>query len=378
MQDHFKTRLEMIKWLNELPEADAVYLGNLNWVLYHNPLGDEAKKIENIRAEHEERLKQVEATCRGNFEKELEKTSQAKNREIENLELTIKRNNHEYNVIKSDYEQEKCKSKHLTDENQRLTAGITSQVQNISGILNRQFGSNQSSPQKGATGEAWFRQLLIDDPAITVLHVGNTFNQGDFVVTLKKSSVNTMIEVKNSKTNIYGEQREKFLRDLDSNDQYQCALLVSCHSGFDLATEEFKIYRSPKGNKPYCFLANLADRKNPEVILKIVLYMLQAFAEYSNAKSLDEKQFSCLVMSDIKAWQETLNRATKRVSDAKALANNLESDKTATISNFEGLKQKWDDLQNGRPGGANGGANGDAVVAEPPSKVFKRDLDTFF
>ena len=59
MQDQFKTRLEVINWLNDLSEADAVYLGNLDWVLYHNPLGDEAKKIENIRAELKEQLKQV-------------------------------------------------------------------------------------------------------------------------------------------------------------------------------------------------------------------------------------------------------------------------------------------------------------------------------
>jgi len=242
----------------------------------------------------------------------------------------------------------------------------------IPGILNRQFGTNQSSPQKGAIGEAWFRQLLIDDPAISVHHVGNNFNQGDFVVSLKKSSVNVMIEVKNSKSNIYGEPKEKFLRDLDSNDQYHCGVLVSCHSGFDLSTEEFKVYRSPKENKPYCFLANLADRKNPEVILKIVLYSLQAYAESSGAKSINEKQFSCLVMSDIKAWQDTLNRTSKRVSEARALTANLEAEKQTILSNFNDLKRKWEDLQNGRLAAGNGGAG----VSEPAKKVPKLDWDT--
>ena len=367
MENKFSTKQEVMSWLEGQAEEDVVFFGNVSWNFLHRPLSNESDKIKELRAECQQLLAQNEAERRNEYEKDLREKMLLKDREIFSKKSEIER-------LEKEIQSEKAKSDHLVREDQDFKTGITGKLQRITTTLDRQFGNNQSSPQKGATGEAWVKQLLIDDPTVNVNYVGSAPHQGDFAVSFNNSNIMAMTEVKNTLSTLPTAQKEKFLEDLDSNSQYHCGILISLHSNFGQNVEDFRIYRSNGERKPYCFLSNLADKQRPEIILKLALFALQVVASDIKATSGDEKIFAQLIMADLKAWESVQAQNKKCLKDANSTVKNLEVEKLQISKNLENLANKWELLQQGNLKSV----DVEVTSEQPPSKIPKNNLLNYF
>jgi hypothetical protein len=413
---HFKSKEEVLTWFGELAELHEnvlIFFGNLNWTLFLQPLSDDTEKIDQMQLkikqqfdddltqkiaskdadigslkkekevlqktidEKAEDIKRLNAKVDNNDQETRQKINDAVQKEKDNaksalkneigsklLEITTK--DQEVNRLNHQLGVEMGKVASKDEEIKSLQTQLVSQISNFGETINQHFGENRSSAKKGKDGEDWVHKMLINDPTMKVENVAKgPGHKGDLVVAFSGSNIRTMIEVKKWDVGkpIPLKDRTKFFADLESNAGYHCGILLSLHGGFDLDIEEFRVYKTEKERKPYCYLGNLAAKMNPETVLKILLYVLQKYAESDNATGLHEKKVANMVKANITAWMKQKEDTAKSVKETRKLLKILENLEKQSITSFDKLKKEWEDIE----------GNKDDEEEEPPNK--KRNMN---
>jgi hypothetical protein len=406
---HFKSKEKVLTWFGELPENVLIFFGNLNWTLFHQPLSEDTEKIDQMRLNiqqqfdvdlaHNLKLKDAEIGSLKNEKEGLQKTIEDNageikrlNEKVENNEqetkqtvadaiATVKANakielenklgskqniiqakEQEVTTLKAQLGEEKAKAASKNEEIKGLKDDIGSQISNFGQTLNRHFGDNGSSAEKGKHGEDWVYRMLINDPTMKVENVAKgTGHKGDLVVAFSGSNIRTMIDVKKYKAGVKIPltERTKFFNDLDSTAGYHCGILLSLHGGFNQDMEEFRVYKTEKERKPYCYLGNLATRKNPETVLKILLYVLQQYAASDSASGVSQKKIRKMIEANIEAWMTQQQKLSKSVDDTRKVLGGLEAAEVHCLESFESLKKQWAQI------------SAEDDKGEPPNKVQK-------
>jgi hypothetical protein len=298
-------------------------------------------KVDNYEQDTRQKIDDAVQKEKANAKTQLQNEIGSKVLEITTKEQEVNRLNQQLGV-------EIGKATTMKKEIKSLQTQLGSKISSVEDTINKHFGENRLSAEKGQLGEDWVYQMLNNDPTMNVYNVAKgAGHKGDLIVAFKGSNIQTMIDVKNYKVNatIPLVERTKFFNDLETNAGFHCGILLSLHGGFNQDMEEFKVYKTDKARKPYCYLGNLATRMNPETVLKILLYVLQKYAESDNATGLHEKKVANMVNANITAWLKQKEDTSKSVKETRKLLKILENLESQSIASFDKLKREWEDIE---------------------------------
>ena len=176
----------------------------------------------------------------------------------------------------------------------------------------------QNSSVKGQDGEDFvFANLNRMFPSAEIEDTHKTPARGDFIV--RDKGLCMMIENKDYGRNVPKSEIDKFYRDVDTNDDIQCAILVSMTSGVANKDDfEFEM----RGGKPLLFLHNAkAAIDNIKVGANFFQMILaQSQVDFSDKEVLAKlKCFSGIIRKDIKKQKTLLDKYciahTKHIDD---------------------------------------------------------------
>ena len=148
----------------------------------------------------------------------------------------------------------------LSEERERsdkLVKGLREDLDREKERYLQQLTISQNSTLKGQQGEEFtFKQLNLLFPSSEILDTHNESGRGDFIV--RKEDIVMMVENKNYSKNVQKSEIDKFYRDLDrdSNNDIQCAVLVSMHTGI-CGREDFEF--EVRNGKPVLFLHKVSE-----------------------------------------------------------------------------------------------------------------------
>jgi len=177
---------------------------------------------------------------------------------------------------------------------------------------------SQNSTLKGQQGEEHtFKQLNLLFPSAEVHDTHNEPGRGDFIVKL--DDIVFMVENKNYSKNVQKSEIDKFYRDLDrdSNNDIQCAVLVSMHTGI-CGRDDFEF--EVRNNKPILFLHKLSSNfTNLELAFKFFKLII-------NQKDIDlnNKEIAGL-------FKNMANSIKRNFKKLKKQLDKFHSDQTQTL-----------------------------------------------
>ena len=187
----------------------------------------------------------------------------------------------------------------------------------------QQLTISQNSTLKGQQGEEFtFKQLNLLFPSSEIQDTHSETGRGDFIV--RKEDIVMMVENKNYSKNVQKSEIDKFYRDLDreSNNDLQCAVLVSMHTGI-CGREDFEF--EVRNNKPILFLHKLSNNfTNLELAFKFFKLIL-------NQKDMDLNNKE--VVGLFKNIATSIKRNFKKL---KKQVDKFHSDQTDTLIQTEG------------------------------------------
>ena len=188
----------------------------------------------------------------------------------------------------------------------------------------QQLTISQNSTLKGQQGEEFiFKKLNLLFPSSEILDTHSESGRGDFIV--RKDDIVLMVENKNYSKNVQKSEIDKFYRDLDreSNNDIQCAVLVSMHTGI-CGREDFEF--EVRNNKPILFLHKLANNfTNLEIAFKFFKLIL-------NQKDIDlnNKEIAGLFKNIAASIKRNFKKLKKQL-------DKFHSDQTDTLVQNESL-----------------------------------------
>jgi len=173
---------------------------------------------------------------------------------------------------------------------------------------------NKSSVKKGGIGEDWVYSTLIkyfSTYEITDLHaIGH---KGDFLI--KGDELTCMIESKNYSKNVAKREITKFYRDIESNDEYNCAILISLQAGVCNKPDfcfEFK------NGKPIIFLHKVAENPNN---IKIAVDIFKLVLKNMDCFDIAKEETQILLKDKIKDIVSTHKKSVSYLNDYTKLMN---------------------------------------------------------
>lgn len=176
----------------------------------------------------------------------------------------------------------------------------------------------QNSSVKGKDGEDFvFVNLNRMFPSAEIEDTHKTPARGDFIV--RDNGMCMMIENKYYGRNVSKSEIDKFYRDVDTNDDIQCAIMVSMTSGIANKCDfEFEM----RGGKPLLFLHNAETTIDNIKVGANFFHMIlaQTHVDFSDKELLTKlKHFSGLIRKDIKKQKTLLDKYysshTKQIND---------------------------------------------------------------
>ena len=213
----------------------------------------------------------------------------------------------------------------LSEERERsdkLVKGLREDLDREKERYLQQLTISQNSTLKGQQGEEFtFKQLNLLFPSSEILDTHNESGRGDFIV--RKEDIVMMVENKNYSKNVQKSEIDKFYRDLDrdSNNDIQCAVLVSMHTGI-CGREDFEF--EVRNNKPILFLHKLSNNfTNLELAFKFFKLIL-------NQKDIDLSNKEVVVL--FKNIATSIKRNFKKL---KKQVDKFHSDQTDTLIQTE-------------------------------------------
>tara|TARA_Y100000817_G_scaffold303256_1_gene285015 strand:- start:1082 stop:2149 length:1068 start_codon:yes stop_codon:yes gene_type:complete len=171
------------------------------------------------------------------------------------LETKLQEKTTAYNTIYKDlYQDFERKSKEQRDFYEIKLASVQDRVDAAYKLYEASLGKSQNSSILGQTGETFtFEELNLRFPKAEIEDCHKTKGKGDFI--LKEKNFTMMIETKNYTKNVPKPEIDKFYRDFDNNKDFQCAIMVSLHSGI-CAREDFHL--EVRDQRPIMFLHNVS------------------------------------------------------------------------------------------------------------------------
>ena len=213
----------------------------------------------------------------------------------------------------------------LSEERERsdkLVKGLREDLDREKERYLQQLTISQNSTLKGQQGEEFtFKQLNLLFPSSEILDTHSESGRGDFIV--RKDDIVMMVENKNYIKNVQKSEIDKFYRDLDrdSNNDIQCAVLVSMHTGI-CGREDFEF--EVRNNKPILFLHKLSNNfTNLELAFKFFKLIL-------NQKDIDLSNKEVVVL--FKNIATSIKRNFKKL---KKQVDKFHSDQTDTLIQTE-------------------------------------------
>ena len=214
----------------------------------------------------------------------------------------------------------------LSEERERsdkLVKGLREDLDREKERYLQQLTISQNSTLKGQQGEEFtFKQLNLLFPSSEILDTHSESGRGDFIV--RKDDIVMMVENKNYSKNVQKSEIDKFYRDLDreSNNDLQCAVLVSMHTGI-CGREDFEF--EVRNNKPILFLHKLSNNfTNLELAFKFFKLIL-------NQKDMDlnNKEVAGLFKNIATSIKRNFKKLKKQL-------DKFHSDQTDTLVQTEG------------------------------------------
>ena len=147
------------------------------------------------------------------------------------------------------------------------------------------FLHTQNSTILGQDGEDFTLQKLnLLFPSSEIEDCHNESGRGDFI--LHKGDFHMMIETKNYTKNVLKNEVTKFYRDVDTNEDIQCAILVSLKSGI-CAKPDFHF--EVRNKKPVLFLHNITDNvDNIKIAVQFFQLILENNIDINNKEILEK------------------------------------------------------------------------------------------
>ncbi len=171
------------------------------------------------------------------------------------LEGKLQDKTNAYNTIYKDlYREFEKKEKEQRDFYEAKLAAIQERVDSAYKLYETSLGKSQNSTILGQVGETFtFEELNLMFPKAEIEDCHKTKGKGDFI--LKEKDFTMMIETKNYSRNVPKSEIDKFYRDFDCNKDFQCAIMVSLHSGI-CSREDFHL--EVRDQRPIMFLHNIS------------------------------------------------------------------------------------------------------------------------
>ena len=214
----------------------------------------------------------------------------------------------------------------LSEERQRSDNLVKSLREDLDREKERylqQLTISQNSTLKGQQGEEFtYKQLNLLFPSSEIQDTHCESGRGDFIV--RKDDIVMMVENKNYSKNVQKSEIDKFYRDLDreSNNDIQCAVLVSMNTGI-CGREDFEF--EVRNNKPILFLHKLSSNfTNLELAFKFFKLIL-------NQKDMDlnNKEVAGLFKNIATSIKRNFKKLKKQL-------DKFHSDQTDTLVQTEG------------------------------------------
>lgn len=190
--------------------------------------------------------------------------------------------------------------------------------------LQERLNLNKVSGKKGQAGENWvFNTLVKDFPTFDIIDSHAQGHKGDFII--KNEQMICMIESKNYKKNVAKREVTKFYRDIDSNDEYNCAILLSLETGVCNKPDFCFEFRS---GKPILFLHKVFySPQNIKIAINIFKLVLKNMDCFDIAK--EETQLK--LREKIKDITSTHKKTASHLNDYYKLMN-------------ESMNKQWEQL----------------------------------
>ena len=171
------------------------------------------------------------------------------------LETKLQEKTNAYNTIYKDlYQDFERKGKEQRDFYEAKLASTQGRVDTAYKLYETSLGKSQNSTIIGQAGEVFtFEELNLMFPKAEIQDCHKTKGKGDFILSEKDFTM--MIETKNYTKNVPKPEIDKFYRDFDNNKDFQCAIMVSLHSGI-CSREDFHL--EVRDQRPIMFLHNIS------------------------------------------------------------------------------------------------------------------------
>jgi len=159
----------------------------------------------------------------------------------------------------------------------------------------------QNSTMKGQAGENFtVHELNRRFPKAEFEDTRKQSGRGDFI--MKEENFCMLIETKNYKNNVTKPEITKFYRDIETNHDVQCGVLLSLDSGI-CAKDDFAF--EVRENKPIIFLHNVSNN------MKNIDAAIQIFKLVLNTESIDLQNKEVLVK--LKNYAQTIKRNWNKI-----------------------------------------------------------------
>ena len=190
--------------------------------------------------------------------------------------------------------------------------------------LQEMLNLNKVSGIKGQAGENWvFNTLVRDFPTFDIIDSHAQGHKGDFII--KNEQMICMLESKNYKKNVAKREITKFYRDIDSNDAYNCAILLSLETGVCNKPDFCFEFRS---GKPILFLHKVFY--NPQNI-RIAINIFKLVLKNMDCFDIAKEETQLKLRDKIKDIISTHKKTASHINDYNKLMN-------------ESMEQQWKQL----------------------------------
>jgi len=264
---------------------------------------------EKMEKDGKEQLEKALQKLQGQHDEEIEKLNRKLKDVKESEEITVNSRVEEKTKEKLElFEKEKKlandkldlanKNEAVALERERLTAEhkdeVIKRLEKDKDFLQGQI-VEQNKPKKsaeiGKIGEEQIEGILSEGTDFRVENVTKQKHKGDFASTFPWSHTCCMLEVKNQEDSnqeteqekpktktVQKRELDKFLKDLDDNEEYHCGLIVSLETGFTQQYNDYEFHRTPKG-KLFRLIGRLNKNEDPGSKLTNTLAALQIAAD---------------------------------------------------------------------------------------------------
>ena len=192
--------------------------------------------------------------------------------------------------------------------------------------LQERLNLNKVSGKKGQVGENWvFNTLVRDFPTFDIIDSHTQGHKGDFII--KNEQMICMLESKNYKKNVAKREITKFYRDIDSNDAYNCAIMLSLETGVCNKPDFCFEFRS---GKPILFLHKVFY--NPQNI-KIAINIFKLVLKNMDCFDIAKEEIQLKLRDKIKDIISTHKKTVSHINDYNKIMN-------------ESMNKQWEQLTN--------------------------------